>query len=84
MITLYTYCNSLLRKHKGFSDGRVVSMTKNKYGFAVRFLYRLLYSSKYQTNNSTICLTSRHFGIFMMKKLLHVLVQVSMPAFRIL
>ena len=46
MTTLYTYCNSFFQKDNGLSDGKAISMTKNKYGFLVRFLYKLLNSSK--------------------------------------
>ena len=38
MTTLYTSSISLFRKRKALTKERVVSMTKNEYGLAVKFL----------------------------------------------
>ena len=38
MISFYILSEILFLKCKGLSDARVVSITKNKYGFAVNFL----------------------------------------------
>ena len=39
VITLRISSNRFFQKLNGLSDGRVVSMTKNEYGFAVPFMY---------------------------------------------
>lgn len=39
MTVLRTSYNRFFRKRNGLYDGRVVSMTKNKHGSAVNFLY---------------------------------------------
>ena len=38
--------NKFIKESRVLSDGRVVSVTKNEYGFALKFLYSLLNSSK--------------------------------------
>ena len=38
MVSLYADSNRVFGKHNGLSEGRVVSLTKNEYFFAVNFL----------------------------------------------
>ena len=38
MSTLYTSSITFFQKHKALTEERVVSMTKNEYGSAVKFL----------------------------------------------
>ena len=37
MISFYILSNKFFLKHKGLSEARVVSITKNEYGFQVYF-----------------------------------------------
>ena len=44
VITLRISSNRFFQKLDGLSNGRVASMTKNEYGFAVTFMYSSLKS----------------------------------------
>ena len=44
MISFYILSKRFFLKRKEISDARVVSVTKNEYGFAVYFLYRFVES----------------------------------------
>ena len=62
MTNLCTFSNNFFRKCKRIYDGRVVSMTKNEYGFVVHFFKAYELTTIYQS--------SPMFVAFMMKKLL--------------
>ena len=68
MVTLYSPYNRFLQKIKALSDGRALSVTKNKYESTVKFLYSLLNSWKSRWIISSNCWSCRLFGIFMIKK----------------
>lgn len=68
-ITLYTSSSRFFQKLKVLFDGRLVSMSENKYGFAVNFLYKCLYAPKSTWDEwlVEICWSSRLLGIFIIK-----------------
>ena len=69
-ITLYTSSSGYFRKWDGLSEGRVVSRTKNEYGFAIYLLYNLLNSAKSILDVWVISISWSSFllWIFMTKK----------------
>ena len=68
-ITLYTSSSRFFQIPKVLFDGRVVSMSENKYGFAVNFLHKFLYTPKSTSDEwlGEICWSSRLLGIFIIK-----------------
>ena len=69
MISCYIFSKRLFLKREELSDVRVESITKNKYGFAVHFLYTFIKSWKSISNEwlNAVCLIALLFGLFITK-----------------
>ena len=69
VISFYILSKRFFLKREGLSDARIVSITKNEFGFAVHFLQRFknFLKSIYDKWLNAICWSSSFFGIFIIK-----------------